>query len=182
MGALVGWGLLDRRLSRATRIMLLLLRRWPTWRCWGRTSVWAHRTGIGVRRRGAPQRQRPDVSSSRFGSGRTRSPLIAQHPWLGVGFGEFNFAWTLTPFPDRPVAFFDHAHNLMLQFARRAGHAAGPAGARADGLRALAGDAQRGRRRPRAGARPPLQAGGRPERAPTSPAAADAARRLRDGA
>ena len=43
--------------------------------------------------------------------------LIAQHPWFGVGFGEFNFAWTLTPFPGRPVAFFDHAHNLMLQFA-----------------------------------------------------------------
>jgi O-antigen ligase len=56
--------------------------------------------------------------------------LIAQHPWLGVGFGEFNFVWTLTPFPDRPVAFFDHAHNLMLQFGRRAGRSAGAAGAR----------------------------------------------------
>jgi hypothetical protein len=36
---------------------------------------------------------------------------------LGVGFGEFNFAWTLTPFPDRPIAFFDHTHNLVLQLA-----------------------------------------------------------------
>ncbi|TMH09429.1 MAG: polymerase, partial [Betaproteobacteria bacterium] len=43
--------------------------------------------------------------------------LIAQHPWLGVGFGEFNFAWSLTPFPHRPTAFFDHTHNLPLQFA-----------------------------------------------------------------
>ena len=25
------------------------------------------------------------------------------------------FAWTLTPFPGRPIAFFDHTHNLPLQ-------------------------------------------------------------------
>ena len=43
--------------------------------------------------------------------------MIAQQPWTGVGFGEFNFAWTLTPFPDRPMAFFDHTHNLPLQLA-----------------------------------------------------------------
>ena len=48
-------------------------------------------------------------------SGANTLALIAQHPWLGVGFGEFNFAWTLTPFPDRPIAFFDHTHNLLLQ-------------------------------------------------------------------
>jgi hypothetical protein len=34
-----------------------------------------------------------------------------------VGWGEFNFAWSLTPFPDRPNAFFDHTHNLPLQLA-----------------------------------------------------------------
>ena len=38
------------------------------------------------------------------------------HPWLGVGIGEFNFAWTPTSFPQRPVAFFDHTHNLVLNF------------------------------------------------------------------
>ena len=43
--------------------------------------------------------------------------MIAAHPWAGVGWGEFNFAWSMTPFPDRPVAFFDHTHNLALQFA-----------------------------------------------------------------
>ena len=42
--------------------------------------------------------------------------LIASHPWFGVGFGDFNFAWTLTPFPDRPTEFFDHTHNLILNF------------------------------------------------------------------
>jgi Virulence factor membrane-bound polymerase, C-terminal/O-Antigen ligase len=56
------------------------------------------------------------VSYSRYKIWWNSLAMIAQHPWLGVGFGEFNFAWTLTPFPDRPVAFFDHAHNLMLQF------------------------------------------------------------------
>ena len=29
-------------------------------------------------------------------------------PWTGVGFGEFNLAWSMTPFPGRPTAFFDH--------------------------------------------------------------------------
>ena len=41
--------------------------------------------------------------------------MIRQQPWLGVGWGEFNFAWTLTPFPHRPTAFFDHTHDLPLQ-------------------------------------------------------------------
>jgi len=38
-----------------------------------------------------------------------------QQPWTGVGMGQYNFAWTLTPFPGRPTAFFDHSHNLPLQ-------------------------------------------------------------------
>jgi hypothetical protein len=33
-----------------------------------------------------------------------------------VGWGEFNRVWSTTPFPGRPVAFFDHTHNLLLQF------------------------------------------------------------------
>lgn len=33
------------------------------------------------------------------------------------GWGEFNLAWSLTPFPHRPGAFFDHTHNLLLQWA-----------------------------------------------------------------
>ncbi|MGD9831489.1 MAG: Wzy polymerase domain-containing protein, partial [Piscinibacter sp.] len=42
---------------------------------------------------------------------------IAAHPWAGVGFGEFNFAWSLNVFPNRPIAFFDHTHNLPLHLA-----------------------------------------------------------------
>jgi hypothetical protein len=58
-----------------------------------------------------------DISSSRFGIWSNTLSLIESHPWFGVGFGEFNFAWTLTPFPGRPGAFFDHTHNIVLNFA-----------------------------------------------------------------
>jgi O-antigen ligase len=56
-----------------------------------------------------------DISSSRFGVWANTWELIRQHPWFGVGWGNFNFAWTLTPFASRPAAFFDHTHNLLLQ-------------------------------------------------------------------
>jgi O-antigen ligase len=52
--------------------------------------------------------------NSRWNIWRTTVALIAQQPWTGIGFGEFNVAWTLTVFPGRPTAFFDHAHNLVL--------------------------------------------------------------------
>ena len=40
--------------------------------------------------------------------------MIAREPWTGVGLGEFNLAWSLTAFPQRPTAFFDHTHNCLL--------------------------------------------------------------------
>ena len=57
------------------------------------------------------------MSGSRFGIWANTLALIRMHPWTGVGLGEFNLAWSLTPFPGRPIAFFDHTHNLVLQFA-----------------------------------------------------------------
>ncbi|MEP6739356.1 MAG: Wzy polymerase domain-containing protein [Caldimonas sp.] len=113
---LAGWGLLDRRLSRATRVMLLCA---PLAYAalWGGTVLWAHLTHGAF---GAEERFTGSgiyVSYSRYAIWANSLAMIAMHPWVGVGFGEFNFAWTLTPFPNRPVAFFDHAHNLMLQFA-----------------------------------------------------------------
>lgn len=62
-----------------------------------------------------------DLSSSRFAVWRDTLALIGAHPWRGVGFGEFNFAWTLTPSPHRPPAFFDNAHNLPLHLAAELG-------------------------------------------------------------
>lgn len=62
-----------------------------------------------------------DLSSSRFAIWRDTLALIQAHPWGGVGFGEFNFAWTLTPSPHRPPAAFDNAHNLPLHLAAELG-------------------------------------------------------------
>ncbi len=109
------WGLLDRRLSRQARGLLIAM---PVAYAafWLGTAAWAHFSAhvFGGETRFSGQ---GDVSSSRFGIWSNTLAMIVAHPWLGVGFGEFNFAWSLSPFPHRPVAFFDHTHNLPLQFA-----------------------------------------------------------------
>ena len=113
------WGLLDRRLSGRARVGLLLA---PLLYAllWAGAAAWAHQTqqvfGGETRFSGGG-----DISSSRFGIWANTLALIRAHPWVGVGFGEFNFAWTLTPFPGRPIAFFDHAHNLPLHLAAELG-------------------------------------------------------------
>ncbi len=115
MLTLAGWGLLDRRLSRDTRLLLLLA---PV--LYGisgsLTTAWAAAAGHSVvaTSRLAAGAGAGDFSSSRFAIWSNTLSLIAAHPWFGVGFGEFNFAWTLTPFPDRPLEFFDHTHNIVL--------------------------------------------------------------------
>lgn len=115
MAVLTLWGLLDRRLQRPARGVLLGV---PLMfaASWGVMTFWAGQT---ARTFGAALHMAAggDVSSSRFGIWRDTLSLIRMHPWTGVGWGEFNFAWSLTPFPDRPVAFFDHTHNLPLQLA-----------------------------------------------------------------
>lgn len=108
---LAAWGLLDRQLSRFTRSLLLVL---PLIYvvCWWSMSEWSRAASEGFA--GDVQLSKGDLSSSRFGIWSNTFELIRQNPWLGVGWGEFNFAWSLTPFPGRPVAFFDHTHNLPL--------------------------------------------------------------------
>lgn len=108
------WGLLDRRLARPARLLLLAaplvyLLSWLAMAQWA--TLTQHTFG------GAARLAESDITSSRGAIWRDTLTLIAQQPWAGVGFGEFNFAWTLTPLPHRPVAFFDHTHNLPLQLA-----------------------------------------------------------------
>ena len=108
------WGLADRRLSKRARWCLLAM---PVLYavCWWGLSAWAHAAQATL---GAEQRlTEPDLSASRFRIWADCLQLIRQHPWTGVGFGEFNFAWSLSVLPQRPVAFFDHAHNLFLHWA-----------------------------------------------------------------
>lgn len=107
------WGVFDRRLSRFSRVLLWLV---PLIYilCWLGVSEWSQATAHNFA--GGTQLHKSDPSSSRFGIWANTFELIKQNPWFGVGWGEFNFAWTLTPFPGRPTAFFDHTHNLPLQF------------------------------------------------------------------
>lgn len=112
-GVFLLWGLFERRFSRSSRWLLGLM---PLAYLlfWLANSAWAdysHHVFGGEARFSTSG----DISSSRYAIWSNTLELIKMHPWFGVGFGEFNFAWTLTPFPDRPVAFFDHTHNLPLQ-------------------------------------------------------------------
>ena len=101
------WGLLDSRLAKPTRAALLAA---PVFYA---LSWYAKAGGAGR----FSSSTGGDISSSRFSIWSNALDLIRAHPWAGVGFGEFNFAWTLTEFPGRPLEFFDHTHNLPLQFA-----------------------------------------------------------------
>ena len=114
VGLLALWGAFDRRLSRPVRLMLLAA---PLLYAvgWLGLSAWASASQHAFG--GESRLAEADLSGSRFGIWANTLALIRQHPWAGVGFGEFNLAWTLTPFPGRPVAFFDHTHNLPLQLA-----------------------------------------------------------------
>lgn len=113
---LVAWGILDRSLTRTARALLIaspvlclassLLLSW--------SSSLLNLGALGVSTRLS---QGDDISGARFAIWRDALALVARQPWLGVGFGEFNIAWTLTPFPERDTQFFDHTHNLPLQLA-----------------------------------------------------------------
>jgi O-antigen ligase len=107
------WGLLDARLSRFARGLLASA---PLWLAlaWGLVDLWSSsQSGIVI---GTAQRVGDgDLSTGRFAIWREALLLLAEHPLLGVGYGEFNRAWTLTPFPSRSPQFFDHTHDLPLQ-------------------------------------------------------------------
>jgi O-antigen ligase len=114
VGILVLWGLVDGRLSKAARLNLLAT---PLMLAvgWGVMALWA---AGGEHAFGAASRLSEGAGSpSRIAILRDAWGLIKANPWSGVGWGEFNVAWSLTPFPHRPVAFFDHTHNLVVQLA-----------------------------------------------------------------
>ncbi len=118
VGLLALWALLDRRLPKPVRLLLLCTPLMYALAWWG-MAQWA---AVSQSAFGGEQRlAETDISGSRFGIWSNTWQLIMQQPWGGVGFGNFNLAWTLTPFPGRPVAFFDHSHNLPLQLAAELG-------------------------------------------------------------
>ncbi len=104
---IVLWALCDWSLSVSTRVALVVSVALALVMPWLSTHL-SHAV-IGTATRVAAG------DSSHFAIWKNTIEMIRQQPWLGVGWGEFNFAWTLTPFPHRPTAFFDHTHNLPLQ-------------------------------------------------------------------
>ena len=114
---LLGWAILDRRLSRSARFIL------------GATPVlYAMAFGVTAIFDSITQTSIGDsgklmgasgwaTDNSRFGIWRSTLDMIATQPWTGVGFGEFNFAWTLTPIANRAPVLFDNCHNFLLQLA-----------------------------------------------------------------
>jgi O-antigen ligase len=118
---LVLWGLLDRRLPRPVRgllvgTVLLYVAGWFL------LEQWSQLTGQSFY--GDDQLNKTlhgDASSSRGKIWANTLAMIRAEPWRGVGTGAYNFVWSMTPFADRPVAFFDHSHNLELQLAAESG-------------------------------------------------------------
>ncbi|MBT9503180.1 MAG: O-antigen ligase C-terminal domain-containing protein [Burkholderiaceae bacterium] len=113
VGILALWGVLDRKLNRTSRLALLCT---PLMLglSWWLLGLWADNSGHAF---GAATRLSAEGagSPSRLAILANAWELVKQNPLTGVGWGEFNLAWTMTPFPARPVAFFDHTHNLPMQ-------------------------------------------------------------------
>ncbi len=110
---MAAWGLADRHLARPLRIglaispVLALAIQWlvgAAARSAGVTLVLTDRGDVGV-------------TAFRSEIWRSALALIQDQPWLGVGWGQFNFAWTLTPSFPRGAGLVDNVHNLPLQLA-----------------------------------------------------------------
>ena len=113
------WGVVDRRLSRSARgwliaTPLLYALAWGAMAWWGDVTQQVLGAGARVAAEGGLGGA-TDSPNARANIWRNALALIAANPWTGVGFGEFNFAWSLTAFANRATAFFDHTHNLPLQ-------------------------------------------------------------------
>ena len=121
LGLLLLWGVIDKRLSPASRWLLaatplLYGAAFGAMAWYGDISHQALGAAARVATEGAATAM-ADSPNSRANIWRNAVAMIAANPWTGVGFGEFNFAWSLSAFAHRPTAFFDHTHNLALQLA-----------------------------------------------------------------
>ncbi len=113
VGLLALWGAVDARLAPRIRIALgstlvMFAIGWGLLEWYTAVSHHAFGAQSRVSDEGAGSPTRLAILKNAIG-------LLQRYPLTGAGWGDFNFAWTLTPFPDRPVAFFDHTHNLEMQ-------------------------------------------------------------------
>ncbi len=108
------WATVDGSMGAKARRVLLLSPLLFVF-AWAVSVWWAQATGAEL---AAQSRVAQGLSSPpRWILIRDAWALISEHPWFGVGWGEFNFAWTLTPMASRSGLHFDHTHNLLLQWA-----------------------------------------------------------------
>ncbi|MEX8520515.1 MAG: pilin glycosylation ligase domain-containing protein [Leptothrix sp. (in: b-proteobacteria)] len=115
------WGVIDRRLPGKVRLLLLLMLPLYALGWWGMEQWSVYSGDVFYGDDQIKKTLHGDPSSSRGKIWSNTLAMIAAHPWRGVGAGAYNFIWTMTPFPDRPIAFFDHSHNLPLQLAVESG-------------------------------------------------------------
>ncbi len=108
------WGATDRHLARPLRFGLVLAPVAVLALQWA-VGAWAHAHALPI-----VLTDRSETTSTlayRDEIWRSALTLIQGQPWLGVGWGQFNFAWTLTPGFARGAGLVDNAHNLPLQLA-----------------------------------------------------------------
>lgn len=110
---MAAWGVFDSRLVRPLRIGLMLaplvaIALIPV------VSAAARAQGVEML---LADHGGSDITSFRNEIWGASLALIRQQPWLGVGWGGFNFAWTLTPGFARHAGLVDNAHDLPLQLA-----------------------------------------------------------------
>ena len=130
IGVLAAWALLDRRLSRRARVSVLVL---PLiyGASWFGATMWAHGTGHAFGGEGRLSLGgNGDISSSRFGIWSDALELLRREPLAGIGFGEFNLAWTLTRVPASTDGFLRSHAQPADSTAGRVGHSAGLPGDR----------------------------------------------------
>jgi len=110
---LVLWGAVDWRLAPRVRIALgataiMFAVSWGLLDLYAAAGHHAFRAQSRLSGEGAGSPARVAIMKNAI-------ELLRQNPWTGSGWGDFNLAWTMTPFPERPVAFFDHTHNFEMQ-------------------------------------------------------------------
>ena len=108
------WGAADRHLARPLRFGLVSLPFVAAAMLWA-VGVWSRLHAVTVVL--TDRSDVNDLTSFRGEIWHSALTLIQQQPWLGVGWGQFNFAWTLTPSFSRAAGLVDNAHNLALQLA-----------------------------------------------------------------
>lgn len=110
------WVLVDRCTSPALRRVLVF----AVVSCLATTLFCQWAGELGANASGLAARWQADTGLDAGRNGRwpvwkAAWSLALQHPWTGVGWGQFNLAWSLQPVADRGTALFNHAHNLPLQ-------------------------------------------------------------------